>query len=1273
MLIGALLAAATLWFGSLPLLRWARQWGERELAGVFHAPCQVGDVSISWWPTTLTVSDFRIGRDAPILAVRSATVQLRLTQSLRRLRPVATLRAAGVFLDIDGLPKGSAPGGDTRPGAAAKPVAFEVTATSIEDVTVQFPIDRQPLQATAPLVNGRVGISPEQPFITMTIDAGAAALRRAERQLSVSAVHMEAGVLGKEFYLHKATIAGEQVSLSVVNQALPPATRHHLTAELPFELLAVVFEPLKQAAGRLSVEASCTGELFDSEIEAQASLGGAVFGGLPVGEVKGTVLRRGKLLAARDVTISAWQGTATASLELTVAGPVPATGSVTWQGLDAAWINRPGGPLQPWSFRSDGSAQLTGTLEPVALSLEGAGALAAGTGESAAAPAQWTARLGISRDDLQLTGTIEQAAGNRAQVSASLTGGEATSGRATLHLADVAKLAPLVPTPLRETLAGSLSADVTLSGTLAEPRLSGALAGDRLTVLGATLASLRGQLEWSDSLLTARALQLTSATGSGQLDGVLALTGVATNDWQLQLQDFDWSLVTAAAAALGHELPLHGGTATGAVSCRGPWHTPALAASLDLQRLWVLREPLAMLALRAAATPPDWQAEVIVTHARSESLKVTAAGRGRQPWRADIESSRWQLGNLRGAGLRGLEGTATLRGHLEGPLPQLGGRLQLEGQTLVIGGRPLGPITVNAEGEAGQWQAQTTALDGAIELAATLATAREWPFTLHGRWQLADAAPLIARDGLLRVETAGSLRLAGGLSSPADLGGELLVPVLNVERQAYRVQATEPIVVRGEHGRFRISSCSLAGEGSRLQLAGEITTAGVAELRVEGGGNLALLELVALPVKSALGEFAVAADAQRSAAGTWQLRGSASLQDAALDVGAPLVFTNTNGRATLAGSRIRIEQLEGKAGGGGFGVSGAVDVNRGPEVSWTIDQVALTLAEGLEARLSGHGSAGGPWAALRLDGSVEIVDALYDRDLQLTDLFPWLKEQILPAPRKEAATRKVEWDLRVYAHDGLFIDNNVAKVEMWTDLHLTGSNDRPVVEGTIGVLNGEVPFRGHTFTITGGAVDFRDRFALNPNLNINAETHVATADADYTVTVAVTGTAEHPRVQFSADDPNLSQNDVLSLVSFGKTTAQLQREGGGVSATDVLALLPTRAVEQRVSRLVGVDRFEIEAAQARTTGAIEPRVTIGKDLTERLRAVASGSFGVEARRSVQLEYRLTRRISLLGSWESQTQAQAGAFGGDVKFRYEFRRLPLSLMPAGGASGAADER
>jgi hypothetical protein len=145
------------------------------------------------------------------------------------------------------------------------------------------------------------------------------------------------------------------------------------------------------------------------------------------------------------------------------------------------------------------------------------------------------------------------------------------------------------------------------------------------------------------------------------------------------------------------------------------------------------------------------------------------------------------------------------------------------------------------------------------------------------------------------------------------------------------------------------------------------------------------------------------------------------------------------------------------------------------------------------------------------------------------------------------------------------------------------------------------------------------------------------------------------------------------LVTLGRTTAQLQEGGGGISVNDLLVLGAggfKADVEEGVRETFLVDRFEIEPTFSQATGAFEPRISVGKNLTENLTALVGTTVGAETQYRGELEYQLTRRISLLGSWESETEDQAGAFGGLVKFKYAFRRLPrFGLLGRGDESGA----
>jgi hypothetical protein len=56
------------------------------------------------------------------------------------------------------------------------------------------------------------------------------------------------------------------------------------------------------------------------------------------------------------------------------------------------------------------------------------------------------------------------------------------------------------------------------------------------------------------------------------------------------------------------------------------------------------------------------------------------------------------------------------------------------------------------------------------------------------------------------------------------------------------------------------------------------------------------------------------------------------------------------------------------------------------------------------------------------------------------------------------------------------------------------------------------------------------------------------------------------------------------------------------------------------------------------------------------------TFGVAARTRVEANYRLGPSVWAFGSWESQTQTEAGAFAGGLRTRYEFWRLtPFTLL------------
>jgi autotransporter translocation and assembly factor TamB len=1262
-------AAALLWFGWPYLTERIRQRLEQELAAALGpqmgARSRIAELTVSVVPPGVHVGGLVIGAEPALATVASIDARLWALASLAEGRPVISARITAPAVDLSHLPQAEPGQSPKQRGAGLPPV--HVRKLEVTDAQLLFRMGNTPAKLTVARFAGQMKTGLLRAGMSAGLEASGVELQRKTYRAHIDEIHADGGADAGGLFVNSAQVQGEGIVASVHATTTPH--RHAASATFDPGILGVVVDELSFVGGEAQLDGTLDGSLANPVLDGHLAIAHGAIGRRTLGDLDTHVTRTGPTLHFADVRLTGRTGRVDGTVELTIDKEVPIHGDLAWHGVDLEGLLATVGQPVPFTNRFNASTAVNGSLDPLDLGVEASGVLQEGGRESAPEVASWKLGGRIHAHELQAHLEVTQAQGNQASTKIALAGSQ-LDGTITLQAADLAALNAILPSPVRRlALSGAGQATATLAGSTEHPVVAGTLDLKDLTVVGAPLARLGGDFSIARGALTTKSVQVDAAKGNAELKGSLALDAAAANDWRLTVREIDTDLVLHLLNALvPFDLPLNGGTVNGTLGWRGPWLRPDADADLAVKSLHVFAEPLDRVEVKAAATAPQWTLHGTIVHNANERATIEATGQGSRALQLTLDASPLNLATLRGAGRRRITGTIALHGQLAGEVQRPSGSVQLTASGLGIGGHEIGDVAVQADGRDGEWSVNGSALANSVRLAATVQTAPPLPYTLNISWHDTNLARVIATDQSLQVVTSGECRLTGSLRAPVAPSGTIQVSRFEVQRDLGRIESPEPMRIDVEAGRLHVRSLVLAAQGSQLTVSGDWSTSGGTDLNVRGDADLVLLELFGPPFQAARGQLAVSARIQRLAESGWEVRGQATVRDAALDFGLPVAMTDTNGTFAFAGSKVGIEHLSGRAGGGEFTVAGSIDLNAGPNVSWTLRDVGLALPEWLEERIAGKGQVQGTWKVLTVTGDVEVLNALYDRRLELADLVPWFKEHVAPAPRIAPPVTVVQLDLHVHAPDGLFIDNNFAKAEMKADLRVAGSADKPALTGTVEVLSGEVTFRDRVFRLTGGTIDFHDPYRFNPALNLSAESQISTTEAEYTVFVAVSGTAEEPRVEFSADDPGLSQNDVLSLVTFGKTTAQAQRDSGGVSVGDVLALLPSGAtgdVKTRVRTMFGVDRFEVEPAYVRDTGSIEPRVTIGKDLTERIRALGSSSFGTDARRSVQLEYRVTRRVSLLGTWESQTQEQAGAFGGDVKFRYEFRRLPFSLFATDG--------
>jgi hypothetical protein len=260
---------------------------------------------------------------------------------------------------------------------------------------------------------------------------------------------------------------------------------------------------------------------------------------------------------------------------------------------------------------------------------------------------------------------------------------------------------------------------------------------------------------------------------------------------------------------------------------------------------------------------------------------------------------------------------------------------------------------------------------------------------------------------------------------------------------------------------------------------------------------------------------------------------------------------------------------------------------------------------------------------------------VYTRDLSLLELA--LRSQHEEAAPAAASVLRLH--VRVKLDDNLVVRNRTAELRAGGVLSVEGTSERPVVFGAVESRDGRMTFRSHDWTVERAAVRFADPRRIDPILDVTATSRIR----EYDVTVQITGRTSDLVVRLSSS-PRLAQDDLVALVAFGATRAEIKDsptsflagEAGRLLVQNVLGIDPTTATRLRVST-VGSPGGATEVTQH---GPWEERAP-----TTNGRSTTPG----DRKDRVRLEYRLFDPIYLSGETDLD-----GGYGADIVLRFRFR-------------------
>jgi translocation and assembly module TamB len=278
----------------------------------------------------------------------------------------------------------------------------------------------------------------------------------------------------------------------------------------------------------------------------------------------------------------------------------------------------------------------------------------------------------------------------------------------------------------------------------------------------------------------------------------------------------------------------------------------------------------------------------------------------------------------------------------------------------------------------------------------------------------------------------------------------------------------------------------------------------------------------------------------------------------------------------------------------------------------------------------------------------------------------------------------VEFDVLVKAQRPLKIQNDIVDAALALTvegLELAGTNARFGLRGELKLkAGGHIFLRRSDFEIRDGSVRFDDLTRIAARVDVTAVTEyrrytsslsggaaAATTGASsgtgvtggrWAIRMHAYGDADNLHVDLTSD-PALPQDDIFLLLTVGLTRAELdQAQSASVGESVALEALGTltgadRAVKNAVPI---IDEFRFGSAYSARTGRTEPTVTVGKRLTDRVRANVTSGLAESREVRSNVEWRLSPRVSVEGSYDNVndiSSSSLGNLGADVRWRLEF--------------------
>ncbi len=1292
----------------------------RQLPSLLDAEVGIGRCEIDPLTQSVRlygVSAYRQGSTRPLLAVDAVELKLAAVQPFFGTVELALLKLERPRFHLDlGTPAPGSAEEKRRSEAKAdsgkcpldlfRRVELDRLAISDGQLSLTLP-DGRALELTGLDAGWRIRRGVAE--LTVDLQEGFLIPTAGGRPMAISraAVEGELDVDGETFSLGKAELDVEDVTVSVtgkIEELCSPRLLLDVQAFLPLKTLARATGMTRPMAGHTWTRLQLSGEAREPTVAIDVVATGIEVGRYRPGDFNASATIAGQELRIGEVSFDAGPGTLKASGRVGLRHPYPI--SVQASADDAQLgrvLERVGIPGAWVDFLGSGSGQVQGQLRP-SLELTGEATVRVSDFKIATRAFDAPASLGkrmiafeqgelktpvrILADRVELPGLQLSTGKSRLEGTATLYNkpedGLVVKGRApVLDLSDFGQVAQL-------DWAGRGSAEFEVRGPYRRVVIEAATSFTDFRFWDFDLGVVQGKVSYQDQTLSIPAI--TGQKGQTQYAGRVQL-GFGKKETEVdarlelgrkggRLQDVVDMIVGLHPSLDLFQGPLEG-KVTGEILVRGPTSRFQGPIDLNLSHVTYYGRRLGDGEVKLAFV--DGEAMELGSLQLQGPLG-TLKGSGRWVFGGALDYtfqgtglSLAELSNPGGAtvGATDVLGEASLKVQVSGdtelprvsgkvvsPRVQVAGRdlgdmdlsLQIVGRELELVGRPFLRALAPRSGDQGSVQ---------MTLRAPV------PYRAEAAIGVPDLRTLLGKEAVAQGLTgslAGQLKASGHLSGKATADVEATFDRLTLARGDFRAENDGPLRLTYVGDTLTVDPFTVRGPTTQLTGAGTLGD-GKLDARLQGTLDVRLLETFVTSVERTTGTV----ELTMSATGRPDrpvLVGGARIKDAGMTLrDRPVTLRSLSGQLEFSEQRVLLEEVHGVLNDGRLSLQGNVQVDRSG-IKWMdltaqLENVFYPASEDLPLTVSGIVEVTGSLARYRtgagdplsVGGSVDLTNVLYERPLVLDTFIRDLGRQRIYYGQGE---KPREWlyfrDLGVNL-SGVRIDNNLAKAQLVGQLKVTGSNAKTGLIGVVESTEGsQAFFRGNSFDLRQGTIEFRDREAIESVFDLHAETQVR----EYQVKLHAFGRTKDPKVILTSD-PALPEGDIISLLTLGVTSRD-RNENASAAATYIAAdaFLTASGLDRQVQRFLPKNsillnpQVHIATGYNESSGQVEPLASLeSRLLLQQLKLGMTRPFSGRGTR-VNLEWQLENGLSAQAQWDENSEAQSpfGNVGLDLKLRWE---------------------